>query len=84
MKFGGLKFLEAAHVKDVLAFLRWAENPHDRVAGFRVIQLLPGVGPVTAAKALDRVAELADPMQGLGEVTPNTERRSETSILRRR
>ena len=67
VKFGGLKFLEAAHVKDVLAFLRWAENPHDRVAGFRVIQLLPGVGPVTAAKALDRVAELADPMQGLGE-----------------
>ena len=36
MKFGGLKFLDAAHVKDVLAFLRWAENPRDRVAGFRV------------------------------------------------
>jgi DNA helicase-2/ATP-dependent DNA helicase PcrA len=70
VKFGGLKFLEAAHVKDVLSFLRWAENPRDRVAGFRVIQLLPGVGPATAAKALDCVAELADPMQGLGEVTP--------------
>ena len=48
VKFGGLKFLEAAHVKDVLAFLRWAENPRDRVAGFRVVQLLPGVGPATA------------------------------------
>jgi hypothetical protein len=45
VKFGGLKFLEAAHIKDVLAFLRWAENARDRVAGFRVIQLLPGVGP---------------------------------------
>ena len=45
VKFGGLKFLEAAHVKDVLAFLRWAENPRDRVSGFRVVQLLPGVGP---------------------------------------
>ncbi len=45
VKFGGLKFLEAAHIKDILAFLRWAENPRDRVAGFRVIQLLPGVGP---------------------------------------
>src|SRR5215468_5788689 len=70
VKFGGLKFLEAAHVKDVLSFLRWAENPRDRVAGFRVIQLLPGVGPATAAKALDRVSELADPLQGLCEVTP--------------
>ena len=51
VKFGGLKFLEAAHVKDVLAFLRWAENPRDRVAGFRVVQLLPGVGPATAGAA---------------------------------
>ena len=50
VKFGGLKFLEAAHVKDVLALLRWAENPRDRVAGFRVVQLLPGIGPATAAK----------------------------------
>ena len=48
VKFGGLKFLEAAHVKDLLAILRWAENPRDRVAGFRVLQLLPGIGPATA------------------------------------
>ena len=46
VKFGGLKFLEAAHIKDVLALLRWAENLRDRVSGFRVIQLLPGAGPV--------------------------------------
>jgi hypothetical protein len=39
VKYGGLKFLEAAHIKDVLAFLRWAENLRDRVAGFRAIQL---------------------------------------------
>ena len=42
VKYGGLKFLEAAHVKDVLCVLRWAENPRDAVAGFRVLQLLPG------------------------------------------
>ena len=42
VKFGGLKFLDAAHVKDTLAVLRFAENPRDRVAGFRVLQLLPG------------------------------------------
>ena len=57
VKFGGLKFLEAAHVKDVLACLRWAENLRDRVAGFRVIQLLPGCGPATAGRLLDRVME---------------------------
>jgi DNA helicase-2/ATP-dependent DNA helicase PcrA len=61
VKFGGLKFLDAAHVKDVLAFLRWVENPRDRVAGFRVIQLLPGVGPATAARILDAMT-VADPI----------------------
>jgi DNA helicase-2/ATP-dependent DNA helicase PcrA len=53
VKYGGLRFLEAAHVKDVLSLLRWAENPRDEVAGFRVLQLLPGIGPATARKALD-------------------------------
>src|SRR6202007_368999 len=56
VKFGGLKFLEAAHVKDVLAALRFAENPRDRVAGFRVTQLMPGIGPANAARILDRLA----------------------------
>lgn len=52
IKFGGLKFLEAAHIKDVLAILRWAENPRDQVAGLRVLQLLPGIGSATARRAL--------------------------------
>src|SRR5438034_5185493 len=56
VKFGGLKFLEASHVKDVLAALRFAENPRDRVAGFRVTQLVPGVGPASAARILDRLS----------------------------
>ena len=59
VKFGGLKFLEAAHIKDLLAVLRWAENPLDRMTGFRVLQLLPGIGPGTAGKLLDRLASLA-------------------------
>ena len=70
VKFGGLKFLEAAHVKDVLSFLRWAENPRDRVAGFRVVQLLPGAGPATAAKVLERVWERADPAEALADIKP--------------
>jgi DNA helicase-2/ATP-dependent DNA helicase PcrA len=52
VKYGGLKFLEAAHVKDVLALLRWADNPRNRIAAFRVLQLLPGVGPATADRCL--------------------------------
>jgi len=56
VKFGGLKFLEAAHVKDVLAVARWAQNPRDRVSGFRAIQLLAGIGPKTAGRVLDNVA----------------------------
>jgi DNA helicase-2/ATP-dependent DNA helicase PcrA len=70
VKFGGLKFLEAAHIKDMLAMLRWAENPRDRVAGFRVIQLLPGIGPATAAKTLDSIKTLADPAAGLHDIKP--------------
>ncbi|MEZ5815508.1 MAG: ATP-dependent helicase [Hyphomicrobiaceae bacterium] len=56
VKFGGLKFLEASHVKDLLGILRWAENPRDRIAAFRVLQMLPGIGPGTAAKIYDRLA----------------------------
>ncbi len=53
VKYGGLKFIEAAHVKDVICILRWAENPRDDVAGFRVLQLLPGVGPANARLILN-------------------------------
>ena len=65
VKYGGLKFLDAAHVKDAVAILRFAENPRDRVAGFRVAQLLPGVGPkiaetiVAAAAVGDGFAAMA-------------------------
>jgi DNA helicase-2/ATP-dependent DNA helicase PcrA len=52
-KYGGLRFLEAAHVRDLLAFLRLAENPRDLVAGTRVLSLLPGVGPRSARALLE-------------------------------
>jgi len=70
VKFGGLKFLEAAHIKDVLAGLRWASNMRARVAGFRVAQLLPGVGPGTAGRLLDRVAQAGDPVVALRDFKP--------------
>ena len=65
VKYGGLKFLDTAHVKDAVSLLRFAENPRDRVAGFRVALLLPGVGPkiaetiVGAAAADDGFAAMA-------------------------
>ena len=55
VKYGGAKFLEAAHIKDIVCALRWCENPRDRVAGFRTLQLLPGIGPGTATKVLKKV-----------------------------
>lgn len=59
VKYGGLKFLEAAHVKDLLALLKWAENPRNEVAAFRVLKLLPGMGPAHASRCFAHLA-LAD------------------------
>jgi DNA helicase-2/ATP-dependent DNA helicase PcrA len=55
VKFGGLKFLEAAHVKDTICILRWAENPLDTIAAYRVLQMLEGVGPAIARRALEHM-----------------------------
>ncbi|HEY5277651.1 MAG TPA: ATP-dependent helicase [Coriobacteriia bacterium] len=56
-KYGGLKFTETAHVKDLGAILRLAENPRDLSAGLRVLTLLPGVGPATAQRLMETLAE---------------------------
>jgi DNA helicase-2/ATP-dependent DNA helicase PcrA len=53
VKYGGLRFLEASHVKDVLSVVRWADNPRNRMAGFRAASLVPGIGGATANKLLD-------------------------------
>jgi len=70
VKFGGLKFLDSAHVKDVLSFLRLARNPRNRVAGFRVLQLIPGIGPRSAGRVLDALDLAPDPLAALEDVTP--------------
>jgi len=79
VKFGGLKFLEAAHVKDVLAVLRFAENPRGRMAGFRVLQLIPGIGQATATRLLDAMADAADPVETLRSFTPPSQAAEEWS-----
>jgi DNA helicase-2/ATP-dependent DNA helicase PcrA len=55
VKYGGLKFLEAAHVKDLLSVLKWAENPKNEIAAFRVLKLLPGMGPSNATRCFEHM-----------------------------
>lgn len=69
-KWGGLKFLEAAHVKDVLAFLRILENPRDEVSWYRILLLLPGIGDATARSAIDTMASAAWESAAFGRYAP--------------
>lgn len=57
VKYGGLKFIEMAHVKDLIAYLRLAENPRDAIAALRVLELLPGVGPRIASGLATSLSE---------------------------
>jgi DNA helicase-2/ATP-dependent DNA helicase PcrA len=60
VKWGGLKFLEAAHVKDLLAFLRILENPDDDLSWMRVLHLLDGIGPARARQAIEHMNQGQD------------------------
>jgi DNA helicase II / ATP-dependent DNA helicase PcrA len=62
VKYGGIRYLEAAHVKDFIALLRVATNPGDRLSWFRLLQLLDGIGPVIAKRLADElVADMPPP-----------------------
>jgi DNA helicase-2/ATP-dependent DNA helicase PcrA len=73
VKYGGLKFLEAAHVKDLLAVLRWADNPRNLLAAFRVLQFMPGMGPANAKRAVDHFASKNFLWAGLESFEPPNE-----------
>ncbi len=70
VKYGGLRFLDASHVKDLLAVLRWADNPRNTLAAFRVIQLLPGMGPGNARKAIEHLEANAFAFDAMKTFTP--------------
>jgi DNA helicase-2/ATP-dependent DNA helicase PcrA len=70
VKYGGLKFLEAAHIKDLLAVLRWADNARNTLAASRVLQLLPGMGPVNARKCIEQLESESGSLESLQRFTP--------------
>ena len=72
VKYGGLKFLEAAHVKDLLSILKWAENPKNEVAAFRVLRLLPGMGPARAQRCFEQLVAAGYQFSALRDFRPPT------------
>jgi DNA helicase II / ATP-dependent DNA helicase PcrA len=63
VKFGGLRFLEAAHVRDLLAALRIVGNPWDELAWMRVLQMADGIGPGSANRMVESLG-VRDPERG--------------------
>ncbi len=70
VKYGGLRFLEAGHVKDLLGVLRWADNPRNALAALRTVQLLPGMGPVNARRVLEYLERAGGAVGALTTFTP--------------
>jgi DNA helicase-2/ATP-dependent DNA helicase PcrA len=70
VKFGGLKFVDTAHVKDLLAIVRWSSNFRDSVAGHRTLQLIPGIGPKLANRVFNRALTEQSLADGLMAFNP--------------
>jgi len=69
-KYGGLKFVETAHIKDLLALLRIAENPRDIVSGTRILPRLPGIGPITARRLMQTLSDAGGDFQAWKDFKP--------------
>ncbi len=86
VKYGGLKYLEAAHVKDLLALLRILDNPNDELAWYRTLSLLDGVGPATVRRLTDELSrgDSTDPLRrficGVGKMSSAA--RADADLLR--
>jgi DNA helicase II / ATP-dependent DNA helicase PcrA len=81
-KYGGPNFFESRHVKDVISILRWCENPKDRVAGFRTLQLLPGIGPASANNILDGLSGQLNRKAFAKAVVPKKARKEWSRFMR--
>jgi DNA helicase-2/ATP-dependent DNA helicase PcrA len=80
-KYGGLKFVESAHVKDLVAFLRVLENPRDEVSWYRILNLLEGVGPKTTRFFLGQLAEREFDLKKMGEILLPAAARKQYEVL---
>ncbi|MGB9440167.1 MAG: ATP-dependent helicase [Desulfobacterales bacterium] len=65
VKVGGFKFVESAHIKDVLAHLRVIYNPHDRISWYRILLLIEKIGPATAQKIYESIRNEATGYTGI-------------------
>ena len=81
VKYGGLKFLEATHIKDLLSVLRWGQNPRCMLAAWRAAQLVPGLGPRGARRLVDVLAAADDPRAALAAFTPPPAARADWPAL---
>lgn len=63
VKYGGQKFTEAAHIKDVLSHLRIVINPMDTISWNRVLMLIDGIGPKTAQQLFEYAQTSENPLQ---------------------
>jgi DNA helicase II / ATP-dependent DNA helicase PcrA len=72
VKYGGLRFLESAHVKDLLSVLRWARNPRHALAAQRCVRLVPGMGPAAVRRLIEELGKAVDPVAALGRHVPPT------------
>lgn len=83
LKYGGLRFLEAAHVKDLLSLLRWVQNPRAELAGLRVARLVPGIGPAAARTLVQAMGAVDDPRAALQAFEPPARAAAEWAALQR-
>jgi DNA helicase-2/ATP-dependent DNA helicase PcrA len=81
VKYGGLRYLEAAHVKDFVALLRLADNGADEIAWFRVLQLVEGVGPVSARRAVAALEQDVDHWPEAREALPANARDAADALI---
>ena len=70
VKFGGLRFLDTAHVKDLLALLRWSRNPRHALAAQRCARLVPGIGPAAVRRLLAALESGGDPVAAIDAFQP--------------
>ncbi|WP_061295494.1 ATP-dependent helicase [Leptospira interrogans] len=72
VKFGGKKFIETAHIKDLLSLLKLLVNPLDSVSWIRTLKLIPGIGNAKANSILDKIRKSSGSFEVLSEENGTT------------